>query len=217
MDDDDMSIDPVIAAQMGFSSFGAAPATKKRKYNDASFVEGQKGHSSVPKAPAGSGANNVALGVRPSKADTTYGEDKQAAKESLNTANGTLPQTSPLLQETGPEVGKGKDKGKAKQASGLAAFLSRGQTLPTTRASATTIEEDSTTSASLASRPAASSVDDAVKNLGAQEDTRESSDQVQQHGIEAYRRGVQNETGDMAYFLPSFLEDPWERLRQKAG
>jgi len=33
-------------------------------------------------------------------------------------------------------------------------------------------------------------------------------------GIEAYRHGVKQSNGDMAYFLPSFLEDPWARLDQ---
>jgi len=33
-------------------------------------------------------------------------------------------------------------------------------------------------------------------------------------GIEAYRHGVKQSNGDMAYFLPSFLEDPWARLNQ---
>lgn len=30
--------------------------------------------------------------------------------------------------------------------------------------------------------------------------------------LQALRRGIRNERGDMAYFLPSFLEDPWEEL-----
>lgn len=30
--------------------------------------------------------------------------------------------------------------------------------------------------------------------------------------LQALRRGVRNERGDMAYFLPSFLEDPWRDL-----
>lgn len=33
--------------------------------------------------------------------------------------------------------------------------------------------------------------------------------------LQALRRGVRNERGDMAYFLPSFLEDPWEKLVAK--
>ena len=30
--------------------------------------------------------------------------------------------------------------------------------------------------------------------------------------LQALRRGIRNERGDMAYFLPSFLEDPWKEL-----
>lgn len=33
--------------------------------------------------------------------------------------------------------------------------------------------------------------------------------------LEALRHGVPNQRGDMAYFLPSFLEDPWEGLQPK--
>lgn len=31
--------------------------------------------------------------------------------------------------------------------------------------------------------------------------------------LQALRHGVKNENGDVAYFLPSFIEDPWEGLR----
>lgn len=34
-----------------------------------------------------------------------------------------------------------------------------------------------------------------------------------QASLEALRHGVQNQRGDMVYFRPGFLEDPWERLR----
>jgi hypothetical protein len=30
--------------------------------------------------------------------------------------------------------------------------------------------------------------------------------------LQALRRGIRNERGDMAYFLPSFLENPWKEL-----
>ncbi|KAK4498449.1 hypothetical protein PRZ48_011107 [Zasmidium cellare] len=33
--------------------------------------------------------------------------------------------------------------------------------------------------------------------------------------LEALRHGVRNEKGDMAYFLPSFVEDPWKGLEAK--
>ncbi|KAK5138035.1 hypothetical protein LTR08_005832 [Meristemomyces frigidus] len=31
--------------------------------------------------------------------------------------------------------------------------------------------------------------------------------------LQALRQGLKNERGDMAYFLPSFIEDPWKNLR----
>ena len=33
--------------------------------------------------------------------------------------------------------------------------------------------------------------------------------------LEALRNGVRNERGDMVYFLPSFLEDPWQGLKPR--
>lgn len=33
--------------------------------------------------------------------------------------------------------------------------------------------------------------------------------------LEALRHGVKNADGDMVYFLPSFIEDPWKDLRPR--
>ncbi|KAM0714236.1 hypothetical protein Q7P37_010023 [Cladosporium fusiforme] len=33
--------------------------------------------------------------------------------------------------------------------------------------------------------------------------------------LQALRYGIANKRGDKAYFLPSFLEDPWEKLETK--
>ncbi|KIV98614.1 uncharacterized protein PV09_09606 [Verruconis gallopava] len=35
--------------------------------------------------------------------------------------------------------------------------------------------------------------------------------------LEAYRKGVKNENGDIAWFLPSFIEDPWAKLEKSAN
>lgn len=35
-----------------------------------------------------------------------------------------------------------------------------------------------------------------------------------EQNLGAYRNGVRNERGDMVYFMPSFIEDPWEHLRK---
>ena len=37
----------------------------------------------------------------------------------------------------------------------------------------------------------------------------------EEHSLQALRDGVRNESGDVVYFLPSFLEDPWKNLRPK--
>ena len=34
--------------------------------------------------------------------------------------------------------------------------------------------------------------------------------------LEAYRKGIKDKNGDLAYFLPSFIEDPWTKL-EKSG
>lgn len=34
--------------------------------------------------------------------------------------------------------------------------------------------------------------------------------------LEQFRKGVKDENGDIAYFLPSFIEDPWAKLEREA-
>jgi hypothetical protein len=34
--------------------------------------------------------------------------------------------------------------------------------------------------------------------------------------LEAFRKGVKDENGDVAFFLPSFIEDPWAKLEREA-
>jgi hypothetical protein len=84
--------------------------------------------------------------------------------------------------------------------SGLASFLARGQTLP---------------------EPPLDSHD--VPDLPTSED--QSTMEVVSFGgppisrteLNALRNGVQNGNGDTAYFLPSFIEDPWEKLAKGSG
>ncbi|KAF2436276.1 hypothetical protein EJ08DRAFT_233058 [Tothia fuscella] len=40
-------------------------------------------------------------------------------------------------------------------------------------------------------------------------------DQLTWKELEAYRKGVKDENGDIAYFLPSFVEDPWAKLERE--
>lgn len=38
---------------------------------------------------------------------------------------------------------------------------------------------------------------------------------TEEEQLQALRHGVKNSNGDMVYFLPSFLEDPWKNLQAR--
>lgn len=139
--DMEMEIDPEIAAQMGFGSFGGA--SKKRKFNpDDAFTGATNSNIQEPQQFA-SKANAVPVAEsRPRKNDDTL-----AAGECAMSACSSPPQKSDMR------------------------------------------------------------LDNARDNLVLSDGTTVN--------LQALRRGVRNERGDMAYFLPSFLEDPWEKLKSK--
>ena len=206
MDEDDISIDPAIAAQMGFSSFGAKGPSTKRKYHDASFVEGQQDQDMKQKKHAGSGANNVALGQR--------GTEKKDIMEDNPSGSTTTRVASNSAGEGSEEKLKSGAKGKKAAPSGLAAFLSRGQTVTEvqihTSQDRAAIEVDQEISASTCAGKAGSTASMAA-TLEEPGDSRARAPNQQ-----AYRHGIKNDQGDMAYFLPSFIEDPWKELKSAA-
>ncbi|KAF1931768.1 uncharacterized protein M421DRAFT_417524 [Didymella exigua CBS 183.55] len=79
---------------------------------------------------------------------------------------------------------------------GLASFLARGQALPVKPPQTASIQPE-------ISFQANSSVSEMVSFGGPS---------ISRADLNALRHGVQNGHGDMAYFCPSFVEDPWERL-----
>lgn len=79
---------------------------------------------------------------------------------------------------------------------GLASFLARGQALPEKPPQAASTQSE-----------VSSQVDPSVSEL-----VSFGGPSVPRADLNALRHGVQNEHGDMAYFLPSFVEDPWEKL-----
>ena len=175
-----------IAAAMGFSSFGG---TKKRKYDQT--------NSPKSKADA-SGANTTRLGMRP-QAD--HGSNNLPATG--DDASGLETSNSVAESQETPAQDKPKQKQKQKQkqpaATGLAAFLSRGQDLP--------------------ERPAQGE----QANVVVPRDTSDANLMVSFGGppipkaeVAALRNGVLDENGDRAYFLPSFVEDPWERFSKES-
>lgn len=70
MDEDDFSPDPELAAALGFSSFGAQPSTKRRKYNTYDAVVDID-------IPHGSAANSLPLGQRPPKSNANVNNASQ--------------------------------------------------------------------------------------------------------------------------------------------
>ncbi|KAH7091205.1 hypothetical protein FB567DRAFT_558186 [Paraphoma chrysanthemicola] len=84
---------------------------------------------------------------------------------------------------------------KAPPPTGLADFLARAQTLPD---KPSTAQRD--TSTPNQTDPSASE----LISFG--------GPSISRAELTALKFGVKNENGDTAYFLPSFLEDPWERL-----
>ncbi|KAJ4303789.1 hypothetical protein N0V90_002690 [Kalmusia sp. IMI 367209] len=143
-----------------------------------------------PKAKVdASGANTTRLGVR-TKLEPEAGNDLEYPSDAVDTINSSRASKS---DSTSIKI---QTKQKQPAAAGLAAFLNRGQELP--------------------ERPAQGGVDQATAPLS--EDYPDATWTVSFGGpaisraeLAALRNGVRDENGDNAYFLPSFVEDPWER------
>lgn len=195
--DDDLDIDPEMAAAMGFTSFGAKPS-KRRKFNhNEAVVEGQDGEMEVI---ASSGANNTALGVRSRLAPAQAQEMEEGGAEGAE-------------DEENKTKTKESKKQKQKAPKGLADYIAWGNTVTTPSQPPTQpVVQESARSAEAQIAPIAPPTQVAhVPRGGA---GAESWPQGMPSGQElaTLRRGVQNSRGDMAYFLPSFIEDPWKVL-----
>jgi hypothetical protein len=145
-------------------------------------------HTHSPKAkPDTSGANSTKLGVRTKKVISVEEKDIDGLA--------TYPANQPT-QAQSHSPAQPKNDLKPAVSSGLADFLNRGQNLP--------------------DKPPGT-VD--VWKLPGQSDQSATGmlsfggPPISRAELNALRNGVQNEAGDTAYFLPSFVEDPWEKLR----
>jgi len=75
---------------------------------------------------------------------------------------------------------------------------------------------DDTTTSAQGGGPAGLPVVAKPELMQSQGGDRPTKSQIQDGlGSNALRRGVRNERGDMVYFPPSFLEDPWKGLTPK--
>lgn len=221
-----MEIDPELAAAMGFSSFG--PAKKSGKPVRAEAV-----------TETGTGTNRVQLGPRKRQANSDQGADSadvvprkrradhddagsvgsKATNKSKHVETVTAP--SDMLSATPPQ-GQGEPshseeriavqssssaekpkKNKETVPTGLAAFLARGKELP---------EKSSTGPSNVVPDMAGAEVP--TTSLPETSDTKPASTFVEPD-LQALRNGIRDGNGDIAYFLPSFIEDPWTRLERQ--
>lgn len=176
-----------IAAAMGFSSFGGS---KKRKFDQ----------SNSPKAKVDvSGANSTLLGVRPK----VVASEEQSEIETTSEAT-QVPHAADVPPGTRSNPQSANTKGKQNQlaTTGLASFLARGQDMQ----SGPSISEETLTA-----------VPPPHGDPAAAEMVSFGGPSISQAELQALRHGVKDNNGNTAYFLPSFVEDPWEKLinRQK--
>jgi hypothetical protein len=146
-------------------------------------------HTNSPKAKAdASGANSTKLGVRTKKVAGA----QEPENEDENTPTDHLSQAPHALSSAQPLTTPERD-------SGLEDFLARAQTLPNKSPSAAEVSNFRSPS----DQPTADMLSFGGPSISRAE-------------LNALRNGVRNEHGDMAYFLSSFVEDPWEKLRKGA-
>jgi len=152
-------------------------------------------HAASPKAgPDASGANSTKLGVRSKKFPN---EDEINLDDAVSDAVSDFTNPTPQPHNSAP----GKATKSQPADSGLAAFLARGQNLPEKPAAT----ESNTPNLAMSTDPPATE----MVSFG--------GPAISKAELNALRHGVRMENGDTAYFLPSFAEDPWARLRKGGG
>lgn len=196
--DEDVGIDPAIAAAMGFTSFGKEPSRKRRKPNDDAFIDKK---AKNPRGQAQmSGANNVTLGLRKSAPVAAGHLEAQGADNGAGNGAKT-------------EMKKSSTKDKPAGASGLAGFLARAQTVSSTPP-ATRDRQGSEAMAPITKTTAWTSMATVSAEHPESRGDATRTSRSAQPSLEDYRRGVKNDKGDLVIFLPSFLEDPWKDLEK---
>jgi hypothetical protein len=182
--DDDFEVDPEMTAAMGFSSFGAQPNAKKRKYHHDDAVislDDPQGESS--------GANTTELGIRKQRDDSFSGVSPQTD----STASMSTARDASIIHPAGASAG-------------LSQFISQAQSLPP-RPTPPGSNQNHQISTPSASGP--TSFPGGIP--------KQFFDKLDWKELEALRKGLKDENGDVAYFLPSFIEDPWAKLEREQG
>ena len=166
-DNEEIEVDPDMAAMgFNFSSFGAAPSAKKRKYNhNDAVVDVPSNAPSIPN-PSIRGSNALPLGQRRERKDSA------------------------------PVSGSGGDSVEAiveasENASEAADVAGARAPLPPHHSAAT------------------------ASILKEWDVATQGARQYSAAELAALREGVVTANGHIAYFLPSFVEDPWKKVESR--
>lgn len=130
-----------------------------------------------------------------------FDQTKSPAKDDNSASGANSTELGVRTKASGNEKSDGEKASSASattnaSAGGLASFLARGQALPEKPPAPTPVHRGSTSQED----PSASE----LVSFG--------GPPVSRSDLNALRFGVRNTDGDTAYFLPSFVEDPWEKL-----
>ncbi|KAK8215481.1 hypothetical protein BKA81DRAFT_405796 [Phyllosticta paracitricarpa] len=167
------------------------PRKRRADHDDMDPVK--RGATDTSDVPTGSkDAETVTAQPDMVSATPPQSQDEPCQSEENNAMQSSIPaEKSKKSKETVP--------------TGLAAFLARGKELP---------EKPSTGPSNFTPDSAGANVP--VASLPETSDTQSGSNFVEPD-LQALRNGIRDENGDIAYFLPSFIEDPWMRLERKAS
>lgn len=186
--------DDGMAAMMGFGSFGGPPKAKRRKQD---MSHGSDGITDTSRN-LGQGADNVPVGARKNNETTSTMHNAFVAKNTVESR-----EAGHASKDIEVDL---SSKGRKKAESGLAAFVSRGKALAEPVATVQTpIVDDGAHGGQLA-RSEQPDHNIAHSTGGV---TTKVQDTQTSPPLAAYRNGVKNANGDMVYYLPSFIEDPW--------
>lgn len=186
---DDASTDPDLAASLGFTSFGGAPRPKRRKFNvHDTYIDPATASASKP--PASKGDQGHGKGANA----TSLGVRGRSAARNENEA-------LPLSDEDTIVP--------ASTTSSTAAIIH--DTQASIRASAPVPQHSPASPAILQLHSHARPGPQPNAHLASATDLAGLTPQ----DLQQLRAGVVMQNGDVAYFQPSFLEDPWEKLQRK--
>ncbi|EKG21194.1 hypothetical protein MPH_01456 [Macrophomina phaseolina MS6] len=228
-EDHSMGPDPEITAVMGLTGFGAGHGSgrSKKRQHDKAFTEfsyadfsnNASGGNAMPLGPRRrSGSSGAPANTSKASAEVASSTTTPLSAASANQGPGPAPgnPTDPTAGMTASEARKYRKKMKGANATGgLAAFLAMGKKLPdppTTSSETSGDPADST----LAATPTPSDAIPAQSGDASTQAPQMHGQSAAQNATESVqhldRTGAASTATDIAYFRPSFIEDPWSKL-----